>query len=376
MTSEDYNPESGNFESNSRKQNRGFLSRNERKISFFAFIAGFAWDGYFLTKVTIGEASVVLGAYLAFVAFGIVVFNSVESKIGAGKLLKRSVVWIPYVIQFMYGTLFNASLIFYTQSAELSSSWLFLLFLAVIVLGNEIFHRRRHRLTFQVAMFFIAEFLYLVLVIPIIVGKMGSGIFIVSGLASLLVLMTVSSAVRRFAKARFVEDRIIRTAVVIFIYVGINVLYFTDIIPPIPLSLKSVGVYHSVEKTGNDYRVAFEPVPSYVFWRKENDIFHASAGSDAYVFSSIFAPTSISAQIYHEWWYFDTSDNRWILVSKIPFQISGGRDAGFRGYSKKEHIYLGEWRVDITTDQRQLIGRVYFTVVDSTMPLKLETRLQ
>src|SRR3989344_5720071 len=216
MSSESENSIEADYsDSAPRKQNRRFLSRHERKLSFLAFLSGFAWDGYFLTKISLNEASLVLGLQLVFIAFGIISFNYVESKVGAGKFLKRSVVWIPYVIQFMFGTLFNASLIFFFQSAELSSSWPFLVFLAVVVLGNEIFHRRRDRLTFQVAMFFIAEFLYFVLVIPIVVGKMGSTIFIISGIVSLIVLMIVSSGVSRFARTRFEESRVIRVLVII-----------------------------------------------------------------------------------------------------------------------------------------------------------------
>lgn len=376
MGVEENNREENGSSTTTRKTSRGFLSRNERKLSFLAFIAGFVWDGIFLTQVTIVEASVVLGIYLGVIAIGIIVFNTVESKVGASKWLKRSVVWIPYLIQFMYGTLFNASLIFYTQSAEISASWPFLLFIAIVVLGNELLHRRRHRLTFQIGMFFTAEFLYFVLVVPITVGKMGSEIFIVSGLISLFVLLTVTYFVSRFARPRFEEDKILRTFFVVLIYIVINVLYFTNIIPPIPLSLKSVGVYHSVVKDGNDYKVTYEPVPSYVFWRAENNIFHAMAGDTAYVFSSVFAPTSISAEVFHEWWYFDINNNQLVLVSKIPFKISGGRDGGFRGYSKKEHIYLGDWKVDIVTDQRQLIGRLNFTVVASTTLPILKTAIK
>src|SRR3989344_549060 len=347
------------------KKSQGFFARNERKLSFLAFLAGFAWDGYFLTKISLTETGFVLGVQLAFIIFGIVVFNAVESKAGASKFLKRSVIWIPYVVQFMFGTLFNASLIFFSQSAELSSSWPFLLFISVFVLGNEIFHRRRDRLTFQIWMFFIAEFLYFVWVVPLVLGKMGPEIFVLSGFVALAVLGLLAYFVSRFAKARFEESRAVRAVVLIILYLGINALYFSDIIPPIPLSLRSVGVYHSVLKEGDQYKVTYEPAPSYVFWRKENGIFHAPAGSDAYVLSAVFAPTSIKVKVYHEWWYFDINKNQWLLVSKIPFNISGGREGGFRGFSKKEHIYVGDWRVVFVTDESQKIGRVYFTVVDS-----------
>ena len=181
-----------NLSDDSRESARGFLARNERKLSFLAFVAGFVWDSVFITRVSMAETSLILGLYLVFIAFGIIVYNTVESKINPSRFLRRSVVWIPYVIQFMFGTLLNAALIFFFQSAELSSSWPSLLFVVIVVFVNEIFHHRRDRLTFQIILFFVSEFLYLVLVFPFILGKMGAGIFILSGLSSLMVIFIVS----------------------------------------------------------------------------------------------------------------------------------------------------------------------------------------
>ena len=55
---EDLNNKVDNWNLSSRKNPRGFFVRNERVVSFLAFIAGFAWDAYFLTKVNFMEARI------------------------------------------------------------------------------------------------------------------------------------------------------------------------------------------------------------------------------------------------------------------------------------------------------------------------------
>ena len=350
----------------------GFISRHERLISSIAFVAGFIWDGLTLTYVNLAEAAIILGIYVAVIAVGIIVFQAVISRHESGWKRKVANV-IPYVIQFMFGTLFNASLIFYTRSAELSTSWPFLLFLTLVIFGNELFRKRQERLTFQIVMFFIAEFLYFVFTAPIIIGKIGTDIFILSGIASLTVLGIVIFGVYRVARGRHKEARAVRVFIIIVVYVALNYAYFTNLIPPIPLALKDLGVFHSVSKINDQYVVKYEPAPPYVFWRKESDIFHQVQGGEVYIWSAVFAPTAFSLPIYHEWYYFNDQNRKWTLATKTEFRISGGRAGGYRGFTSKKDILQGEWRVDITTGNGGRLGRLTFTVVNATSFLVLET---
>lgn len=362
---------------NLEKNNKSFVRRNEKTLSFLFFIAGFIFDAVTLTKVTVLEASLILGIYLAVIAFCMVLFNTIGERTFPGSCLRKSVSWIPFLIQFMFGTLLNASFIFFTESAELATSWPFLTFLALIVLGNEVLHRKRDRLTFQFTVFFVSEFLYFVLVIPILVGKMGTFIFILSGLISVAILMFLAWLLSRFAGERYFEGRKIRFSIIFSVYIIVNFLYFTNIIPPIPLSLKDVGVYHSITKISSGYRVEYEPETSpFVFWRKESNIFHVVSGESAYLFSAIFAPTSLTVPVMHEWSYFDQEKKVWVVTNKIKYVIEGGRDAGYRGYSKKDNITPGLWRVVIMTEQGQRIGSVSFTVIGSTTVSSLKDEVK
>jgi hypothetical protein len=155
------------------------------------------------------------------------------------------------------------------------------------------------------------------------------------------------------------------------IFFTINILYFLNIIPPIPLSLKSFGVYHSITRDSDGSFVGQEEVSGSwyeeVFSRKKITI--TDKNDSIYVFSAIFAPTKLNTNIVHNWQYFDELESKWVSASRAGFSIYGGRDAGYRGYSLKTSLFAGKWRVDIETPRGQLIGRVKFNVVqDPNVP--------
>lgn len=79
----------------------------------------------------------------------------------------------------------------------------------------------------------------------------------------------------------------------------------------------------------------------------------------AIAFVAVRAPTGLSQAVVFEW------RHRGVLIDPIPAEISGGREEGFRTYSRKENFPedpRGLWRVDLLTPQRQLIARMRFEV--------------
>ena len=152
------------------------------------------------------------------------------------------------------------------------------------------------------------------------------------------------------------------------IFVAFNLLYFLNVIPPVPLSLKDIGIYHSVlKRSDGGYTVLYERAHWWEFWRDTSDTYTIGAGGSASCFSSVFAPSDLTAPIYHRWEYRDAGD--WQTESRVAFSINGGRDEGYRGYTTKALLTPGAWRCSVETAQGQLIGRVGFTVVAaSTTP--------
>ncbi|MGQ0501944.1 MAG: DUF5924 family protein [Panacagrimonas sp.] len=81
-------------------------------------------------------------------------------------------------------------------------------------------------------------------------------------------------------------------------------------------------------------------------------------GAVSYV--AVRAPTGLSQSVVFDWYH------EGALVDRIPGRIAGGREEGFRTYSRKQNfpgVSIGRWRVDLLTPQGQLVARSRFNVV-------------
>ncbi|MBS9405142.1 DUF2914 domain-containing protein [Halomonas sp. TRM85114] len=78
-----------------------------------------------------------------------------------------------------------------------------------------------------------------------------------------------------------------------------------------------------------------------------------------YAYTSIRAPRGLKEQIFHVWRH----DGE--IIDRIPLEIKGGRDEGYRAWSHKQNFPeapAGTWRVDVMTDSGQRIGVLRFRV--------------
>jgi len=333
---------------------------------------GFVVDNFTLTRIDLLFDNLILASYLSVALLGIIGYNMYESKTAGRRILEPFVRALPLFVQFAFGGLFSGFAIFYTRSASLAASWPFLLILAALLFGNEFFRKYYLRFSFQASIFFFALFSYLIFFVPIVAGEIGPHIFVLSGILSILIIAIILYVLSGVIEQRIKETKNVLTASIGGIFIAINILYFANIIPPIPLSLKEAGVYHSVEKMPNGgYMVTKEKKDWNDFLHIYDEI-HVFSGDPVYVLSSVFAPTDLNTQIYHEWQYYDEVKGEWITASRIGFPITGGKDAGYRGYSVKSNIFHGNWRVDITTEKGQLVGRVKFKIIDAETPPGIE----
>ncbi|MBU6390216.1 DUF2914 domain-containing protein [Patescibacteria group bacterium] len=336
--------------------------------SAVAFILGFAWDNVMIGRIDHAFANIMLGTYLTISAFCIIALN-IHVKKNSGGPSQKYGRWLAIIMQFCFGSLMSAYIIFYTRSASLAASWPFLAFLVLMVLGNELLRERYHLPRFQIPIFFIVLFSYAVFSLPIIVGRIGSDIFMASGLVSVAIVSLLWLVGRRAAPEAFASDKRAAVISVAAIYMLFNIAYFEQIIPPVPLALKYIGVYHLVTRNNDgSYSLSFEPGFWYPIITDTSGTYHKSPGEPVYVWSSVFAPTRITTPLFYRWSYFDASKNAWVTTDLVPFQIVGGRDAGFRGYTFKTGAFPALWQVSVETAQGALIGETRFTVATTTAP--------
>ncbi|MBI2024945.1 MAG: DUF2914 domain-containing protein [Candidatus Harrisonbacteria bacterium] len=331
---------------------KDFFERYEHRLGFAFLVGGFIFDSLTLRRVDFLLDNLILLFYLVVAAVCILLQN-----------LRFTVSkFTPFALQFIFGALFSGFIVFYSRSASLLTNWPFMLMLAIFFIGNEFFRRRYEQLNFNLAVFFIAIFSYLIFSIPVVLNKIGPEIFLLSGVISLFAFAAMFRLLKRVAPERILSHRKLILGTVASIFIVFNIFYFTNIIPPIPLALKDIGIYHGIRRApGNAYLVTKEQRPWYAIF-SGNEL-HVADGSPIYGFSSVFAPTDLETEIFHRWSYYNEDRRTWIETGKIGFSIIGGRDQGYRGYTFIRNIQPGKWRLDVITDRGQIIGRISFDVI-------------
>jgi hypothetical protein len=110
------------------------------------------------------------------------------------------------------------------------------------------------------------------------------------------------------------------------IFILVNVVYFLNVIPPLPLSLQEASVYHSIaRRVGGNYLVESEEQGWLRFFRLTPN-FISPPALRFISYSAVFSPTSLNAGIIHEWQTYDRRRGG-ITAARIALSVRGGRDA-------------------------------------------------
>lgn len=338
----------------------------ERAKSFFrtmyhhwltvAFFLGFITDTILLNKIDDTLDNLILLFYVLLATTAILLLYIGVAERVSGRLSRGLKKYTPIVMQYSFGGLLSGMLIFYGRSGDWLASAPFLLLILTVIIGNEVIGKRSDRLVYNIALYFIGLFSYIVLVIPVILGKMGDLIFILSGVISLLIVTIVVQVLYRIIP-NFMQvntKRIIAT--IGFIYVGFNVLYFANIIPPIPLSLTVLEIEQSVIRLSNgNYSVVSETQPWYRTLPFTRSVIHPTGNSIA-CFARVYAPTKLETEIFHRWEYKNTNGD-WVERFRLGYPISGANNGGYRGYTNLQSFTDGVWRCSVETKRGQVLGR-------------------
>lgn len=358
------------------EKNQSF-ARVKRYWLSIAFLLGFVVDNITLNNVEQLFDNMVLLSYVVLSMGSILMLYAAT----AGRLPEK---WTPYVrgyaplvVQFAFGGLLSGMLIFYGRSGAWTESWPFLLIILAVILSNELIKNRSGRFIFNITILFVGLFSYVVLIVPVLTGFMGAWVFFASGMLA-LAIMSGFIRLLMYIIPNFIA---LQLRVIIFtigtIFVVFNTLYFTNIIPPIPLSLKDVGIYHSVVKFGSgEYQLKYEDGAWWQPFKRSDSTYHPTNGSNVFCFASVFTPTRLATSIYHRWEYYSKERGEWVTHARLSYPISGGRLNGYRGYTLIENYRDGEWRCSVETERGQVLGRETFTIDSSEAANDLVTRTE
>ncbi len=330
---------------------------HERQLAAFGLLLGFMWDS--LTGSDPGGVFPhisILSYFLLSAAFILLItIRGAHGTLGPVPLLT--------LLQFSFGNLASALFVLYSRSGTLVGSGIFVAVLAGLLIGNEFLRRGYVRTHIQIATWFFLFLPYTALAFPVFIGAMGDLIFLSSVATALCVGVVFIVVVKRMGTPdTYVGVKTI--SALLFISGTFTTLYFSNLIPPVPLSLTHIGVYHTVNRdAAGDYVLMYERPHWFQIWRDTATTYTHTPGAPAHCFTGVFAPGKFSVPVFHRWERYDTELEEWVTTTYLSFPISGGREDGYRGYTTTYKLTEGTWRCSVETERGALIGRITFSVV-------------
>jgi Protein of unknown function (DUF2914) len=339
---------------------RAFLRRHSAEAMF---VAGSLFD--FLTMQRI-DAWADLTFQLAYLLglTGLLVLQQREAagRWTPGGAVARAWQYNVEALHFLYGGLLSAYVVLYFRSSTFARPAIFLLLLVGLMLVNEVPHARRAGYRVRLGLYGFCVLSFLTYFIPIVLGRIGGWIFLLSLLASAVVVWIVAGWLAPRGERRAGERRrLFQPAAIVLGVIG--VLYVLRLIPPVPLSVQFQGIYHEVRRDAGGYTLVYEQPPRWAIWRRDSRPFERRSGDRLHYFARVFAPSGFRHRVVVRWEVYE-AERGWVTTDRVPLDVVGGRAEGFRGSAVKSNFMPGDWRVTAETEDGRAIAVLRFRVED------------
>lgn len=340
---------------------KAFYERHERTALIFFFVGGFIWDSLTLQRIDHLYSNFILFTYLICLMGSLYVFNLSDDDHWEGTFLEKYEEYAPLAVQFFLGGLCSAYVVFFFRSVSLTKTMVFFILLVFLMISNELFKHRLSNKYLQFGAFYFVNFTFFAFIIPVFSGTMNTLTFIISGFVALALTMIFIVFVYRKSPSTREEVNLKKLSVIIIgVYLTINIFYYFNMIPPVPLALQTGIMAYNVEKTDGTYLVSYDPDKIFKIWRSYNQEMGYAPGDTIFAFTSVFAPTDLNVKVAHRWKWYNPREDKWEVSDEIDYEVTGGRDGGYRGFTYKTNLHPGSWEVDVITDGGLILGTIDF----------------
>ena len=270
-----------------------------------------------------------------------------------------SEVWkdrFSWMVQFCFGSMFSALVVCYFKSSGSLASLLLVTFLAVLLVGNEFLKKKYESFGVSLAFFCLLGTMFMNFAIPHLVHRIGFVWFFLSTLVSFGICVGIQK-LSHHKKRVLVAPALISSALV--------VAYVMNWVPPVPLVLKQQLVCQNFDKKNYSCDVD-KPTFLQTLGFKLPSV-HRMDGAEVYYLSSVYAPAELKAELEYRWYVKDTTTGEYRLTDKVSsgrMVVRGGRENGYRSYTKKKNIPPGRYLVETTFKNGAVIGSQKFEVFD------------
>jgi hypothetical protein len=337
------------------------------------FLSGVTYDTLTLTRIDRLQDNLILLLYLALLGALIILTGrlsldtqettKLEQSGKVARLLLRARPYYAMAVQFLLGGLFSAYAVFYSRSATLTRTGVFLGVLIGLLVANEFLRDRLSNLRLLVALYALASFSFFTFFLPVMIGRIGTWVFLLGTILSIVVTLRVVQLIYQRNPVRSQWEAVLVGGPAVALIAVLVGFYFLNWIPPVPLSMKFGGMYREVEKHNEQFVLGYDR-EWYQLWKRSQNPFPAD--EPIYCFTAVFAPVALDTTVYHHWYFRSNDSKPFSHADRIPIKIAGGREGGYRAYTFKQRLDPGDWRVDVETEDGRVIGRVSVAVEQRT----------
>jgi hypothetical protein len=315
-----------------------------RYVPALSFIGGFAWDALTLGRSIKAVDLWILLGYLVGAATVLAVVGRLEES-----KLRSRLLWL---FQFLVGGVFSALVIFYFLSSSNAPAFIVVTMLTALLVGNEFLDSRYGRMTIAWSVFAVATVMFCNFALPHLLHSISRFSFHVSTAIAIALVLALRAVSR--SRSFSIKPALILTVLLLL-------LHALNLIPPVPLVQKQMVIALSVARSQGWYKVTTERRGVQRLNIFDEQKVHRRAGEPIYCFTSVFVPRGIRTTLRHRWMYLQKGE--WTTTDVISFPISGGRDEGYRGYTRKSSVPAGSWRVVTESETGARLGIAKFEVV-------------
>ena len=337
------------------------LLRRHSNVVMFA--AGFLFDLVTIRRIDAWTDLSIQMFYLAALTM-MLVYQHREAR-GQWKppaRIERAWAWNVEILHFFYGGLLSAYVVLYLKSSTRARPLVFFVLLVALMVLNEMPQVRRAGYRLRLGLYAFCVISFLNYFVPILIGRMSGWVFLLAlGASAGVVWLVAGRLAANEADRRTARARLFMPALVVCVVIG--GLYIFRLIPPVPLSVQSQGIYHDVRREGSSFVLTYEKPPLYLFWRRDSRPFRRRPGDRLHYFVRVYAPTRFQHEVFARWEYKGAGAG-WRTRDRICLPIVGGRAEGFRAYAVKSNFEPGRWRVIAETEDGRAMAALTFTVTE------------
>ena len=375
-----------------RLREKSAVQKTEKFFPAFAFLGGFSWDSMTIGSKVYGSDLIFLSFYYLLALFSISFIatrkvvdcsddlneeDSNNEEVSNTKILQNfyhralSYEWpqtwidrLTWLVQFCFGNLYSALVICYFKSSGSIASFIIVFVLAALLVGNEFLKEKYENFGVCLAFFCLLGTMFFNFLIPHLVHGMGTFWFFLSTLlsAGICYLLWMKSSLKSSSEVLRHKRFLIAP---ISISLALSIAYLANWIAPVPLVLKQQIVCKNFDNVS--YSCDADNLD---FWQRggfKMTTIHKDDGEEVFFMSSVYAPAELKAPVEFRWYYKDPATKKFKLTDKITSQrmvVQGGRDMGYRSFSKKKNIAPGIYRVETAYKDGAVIGAETFKVLD------------